>query len=48
MERALLLIELCVRLRQQDSTLTDYLDDTYRRYGDAANIDPIPRLSRLP
>jgi phosphoglucomutase len=35
---ALLLAELCARLRQQGGTLGAYLDDVYRRYGYAANV----------
>jgi phosphoglucomutase len=35
---ALLLAELCARLRQRSQTLGAYLDDVYRRYGYAANI----------
>ena len=35
---ALLLAELCARLRQNGQTLGAYLDDIYRRYGYAANI----------
>jgi phosphoglucomutase/phosphomannomutase len=35
---ALLLAELCARLRQRSHTLGAYLDDVYRRYGYAANI----------
>ena len=35
---ALLLAELCARLRPQKRTLAEYLDDIYRRYGYAANI----------
>ncbi|MFN8627505.1 MAG: phospho-sugar mutase [Candidatus Binatia bacterium] len=34
---ALLLAELCARLRQRRQTLGAYLDDVYRRYGYAAN-----------
>jgi phosphoglucomutase len=34
---ALLLAELCARLRQPRQTLGTYLDDVYRRYGYAAN-----------
>ncbi len=34
---ALLLAELCARLRPQQRTLAEYLDDIYRRYGYAAN-----------
>lgn len=34
---ALLLAELCARLRQQGNTLGAYLADVYRRYGYAAN-----------
>src|SRR5262249_38088922 len=34
---ALLLAELCARLRQRGRTLGAYLDDVYRRYGYAAN-----------
>jgi phosphoglucomutase len=34
---ALLLAELCARLRQQQRTLGGYLNDVYRRYGYAAN-----------
>ena len=35
---ALLLAELCARLRQRGSTLGEYLTDVYRRYGYAANV----------
>ena len=35
---ALLLAELCARLRQRGSTLGAYLTDVYRRYGYAANV----------
>jgi phosphoglucomutase len=35
---ALLLAELCARLRQQGSTLGAYLNDVYLRYGYAANV----------
>jgi len=35
---ALLLAELCARLRRNGQTLGAYLDDIYRRYGYAANI----------
>ena len=35
---ALLLAELCARLRQRGSTLGAYLADVYRRYGYAANV----------
>jgi hypothetical protein len=35
---ALLLAELCARLRQHRSTLGAYLNDVYRRYGYAANV----------
>jgi phosphoglucomutase len=35
---ALLLAELCARLRQRNQTLGAYLNDVYRRYGYAANI----------
>jgi hypothetical protein len=35
---ALLLAELCARLRQQRRTLGAYLNDVYRRYGYAANV----------
>jgi len=34
---ALLLAELCARLRSRQRTLAEYLDDIYRRYGYAAN-----------
>ncbi len=35
---ALLLAELCARLRQRGQTLGTYLNDVYRRYGYAANL----------
>jgi phosphoglucomutase len=35
---ALLLAELCARLRQKGETLGAYLTDVYRRYGYAANV----------
>jgi phosphoglucomutase len=35
---ALLLAELCARLRQRGSTLGGYLNDVYRRYGYVANV----------
>jgi phosphoglucomutase/phosphomannomutase len=35
---ALLLAELCARLRQRGRTLGDHLNDVYRRYGYAANV----------
>lgn len=35
---ALLLAELCSRLRQRGQTLGGYLNDVYRRYGYAANV----------
>jgi phosphoglucomutase/phosphomannomutase len=35
---ALLLAELCARLRQRNQTLGAYLNDVYRRYGYSANV----------
>jgi phosphoglucomutase len=35
---ALLLAELCARLRQQGGSLGSYLNDVYRRYGYAGNV----------